>query len=87
MNLFDQMLENRAQRVLKKTNGELNRTLGLETLSALTDRVVGSSSVSKPDGTGGGDCRFVPLGIAMTLDSAEALDEHLRRRDGSPMEK
>lgn len=37
MNLFVQILANRAQKVLKKTDGESNRTLGLETASAFRD--------------------------------------------------
>ena len=87
MNLFDQMLENRAQKLLKNTNRESNRTLGLEIPSAFTDRVVGSSSVSNSDGTGEGDCCSTSLGIAMTRHSVKVFDEHLCRRDGSPMER
>ena len=50
MNLFVQMLENRAQRVLKNTDVESNWTFGLEISSVFGDRVVGSPSSADLDG-------------------------------------
>lgn len=87
MNLLDQTLANRAQRVLKNTGGESNCTLGREISSAQTDRPVGSGSSSNLDGTGEGDCCLVIVGTAMTRDPMEALGGHLCRRGGPPMER
>jgi len=84
MKLFDQILEKRAQKVLKNTNGESNRTLGLETSPTFTDRVVGPSSSLNLDGAGEADCCLTVIGIATTLDSMEALDKRSGRRDGPP---
>jgi len=85
MNLFDQILENRAQRVLKNTDGESNLTLGLEISSAFADRIVGPSSTSNSSGTGEGDWCLAFVGTAMEFDSMEAIGDLLCRRDGSPM--
>lgn len=78
---MDQILENRAQRVPKNTDGESNRTLGLETPSVFTDRVVGPSSTENASGTGERDCCLVFAGTAMKFDTAEILDELLCRRE------
>lgn len=83
MNLFDQTLANRAQRVLKSTDGESNRTPGLEIFS---DRIVGSTSSSKPDETEEADCCLGFVRAAMAIEPTEALAKHLCRRGGSPME-
>jgi len=73
MNLFVQMLTNRAQRVLKNTEGESNRTFGLCITSVFGDRVVGSPSSSNLDGTGEADCCLIVVGTALTLESMGAL--------------
>lgn len=78
---MDQILENRAQSVLKNTDGESNRTLGLETPSVFTDRVVGPSSTAKASGTGEGDRCLVFGGTAMKFGIAETVDELLCRRE------
>jgi len=85
MNLLDQMLEKRAQRVSKNTNGESNRTLGLEIPSMFTDRVAGSSSTSNSGGTWEGEWCFALVGTAIMFDSMEILDDPLCRRGGSPV--
>lgn len=86
MNLFDQTLANRAQSVLKNTDGESNRTLGLEIFSMFTDRMVGPASSPKLDETGEGDCCLGFVRTAMTLESTKTLAKHLCRRGGPPME-
>jgi len=74
MNLFVQMLANRAQRVLKNTEGESNRTCGLDTSSSVPkDLVVGSPPSSNLDGTGEADCCLVVVGMALTSESMGAL--------------
>ena len=74
------MLENRAQMVLKNTDGESNRTLGLEIPSVFTDRIAGPSSTSNMGGIWEGDWCLAFVGTAMKFDSMEALDELLCRR-------
>ena len=81
MNLFVQMLANRAQRVLKNTEGESNRTFGLGTSSVCNDRVVGSPSSSNLDGTGEAGCCLVVVGTALTSESMGALGESSGQRD------
>ena len=75
MNLFVQMLANRAQRVWKNTEGESNRTFGLG-VSEFKDRVVGSpeSSVNF-DETGEGDCCIVVAGVTLAVWFLRTLDE------------
>ena len=68
MNLFVQMLENRAQRVLKNADGESKRTLGLGIPSILGDRVVGSPSSANFDEGGEADCCLV-TGTSSTVGS------------------
>lgn len=85
MNLLDQMLEKRAQRVSKNTDGESNRTLGLEIPSIFTDRVAGSSSILNSSGTGEGEWCLAFVGTAIRFDPMEALDDPLCRRGGSPV--
>ena len=85
MNLLDQILENLAQRVSKNTDGESNRTLGLEISSVFTDRIFGPSSTSNSNTTGEGDCCLAFVGTAMEFDSVEAIGDLLCRRDGSPV--
>jgi len=84
-NLFDQILENLAQKVLKNTGGESNRTLGLEIPSVFTARVVGPSSTSNSNGSGEGDWCLAFVGTAIKFDSMGALGDLLCRRDGSPV--
>ena len=85
MNLLVQMLTNRAQRVLKNTEGESNRTFGLEISSVFKDRAAaGSPSSSNLDGTGEVDCRLIVAGAALTLESMGALGESSGGRDSSP---
>jgi hypothetical protein len=81
MNVLDQMLENRAQRVLKNADGESNRTLGLETPSVFTDRVVGPSSTANASGIGERDRPPVFVVTAMDFDTAETPHGLLCRRE------
>jgi len=83
MNLFVQMLTNRAQRVLKNTEGESNRTFGLGISPTFKDRVVGSPSSSNLDGTGEADCCLVVFGMALTSESMGALGESSGQSDSS----
>lgn len=80
------MLVNRAQRVLKNTDHESNRTLGLE-IPALTGRVLGSASSMNVDGIRDADCGLAVVGTAVMLDSMKALGESSTRRGGTPTEK
>ena len=75
VNLFVQILANRAQKVLKNTEGESNRTFGLDTFSVPKDRVVGSPSSSNLDGTGETDRRPIVVETALTPESMGALSE------------
>jgi hypothetical protein len=74
------MLTNRAQRVLKNTDGESNRTLGLVISSVPKDWVVGSASSSNLDGTGEADCCLAIVGTAVTVESMGAPGERSGRR-------
>ena len=85
MNLFVQTLAKRAQKVLKNTTGESNRTSGLETFSAFSHGVVGSASSANLDGTGETDRSLVAFGEAVTLGSMEALGERSGGRSDSPI--
>ena len=75
MNLLVQMLANRAQRVLKNTEGESNRTFGLDIFSVFKDWVAGSPSSSNLDGTGDADCCLIVVGAAFTPESMGDLGE------------
>ena len=86
MNLLVQILANRAQRVLKNTDGESNRTFGLTISSAVADRIVGSASSSNFDGTGEVDCCLVVVRTGVT-ESMGALDEGSGQRNASTVEK
>jgi hypothetical protein len=74
---------------LKNTDGELNRTLGLEISSVFKDRVVVSTSSSNLGRAGEANCCLVVviIGTAVTLESMVVLGEGSGRRDGSPMEE
>ena len=88
INLFVQMLANRAQMVSKNTEGESNRTCGLDTSSSASkDRVVGLPSSSNLGGTGEADCCRIVVGIASAPRSMGALGESSGRRDWPSMEK
>ena len=80
------MLTNRAQRVLKNTNGESNWTFGLE-ISLFTDQVLGLTSSSNFGGIWETDHGLVVIGNAVTLNSMRVLGESSTRRDGPPTEK
>ena len=85
MNLFVQILANRAHKVWKNTDTESNRTSGLTTASAVTDRVPGSSSSSNLDGTGETDCILVVVvGMGVTLESMVRVQV---KRDAPAMKK
>lgn len=73
-NRLVQMLAKRAQRVLKKTEGESNRTSGLAVGSMVADGMVGDpSSSSNFDGTGETDCCLVVVvGAGVMLGSMGA---------------
>jgi hypothetical protein len=72
-NLLVQMLAKRAQRVLKKTEGESNRISGLAAGSMVADGMVGDPSSSNFDGTGERDCCLVVVvGAGVTLGSMGA---------------
>jgi hypothetical protein len=77
MNLFVQMLTNRAQKVLKKTDGESNRIFGLTISSVLTDRV-GSALSSYLDGIGEADRCLVAFERDPTLESMAVPGEEGR---------
>lgn len=85
MNLLVQILANRAQRVLKNTDGESNRIFGLTISSAATGGVVGPASSSNFDGTGEAVCCLVVVRTGV-VESMEALDEGSGRRDVSAVE-
>lgn len=73
MNLLVQILAKRAQRVLKKTEGESNRTSGLAVSAIVADGMVGDPSSSNFDGTGETDCCLVVVvGAGVTLGSMGA---------------
>ena len=69
MNLFVQMLANRTQKVLRNTEGESNRTLGLVISFVFKGWVIGSPSSSNLDGTGEADCCLIVVGTALMLGS------------------
>jgi len=75
MNLFVQVLANRAQRVLKNINYESNRTFGLGISTAFKDWVVGSPSSVNFDGIMEADLCVAPPGLASTFGSTRTLDE------------
>ena len=75
MNLFVQILANRAQRVWKNTNGESNRTFSLGISSVFKDRVVRSPSSVNFDETGEGDCCIVFTRVALAVWFLRTLDE------------
>lgn len=83
MNLLVQILANRAQRVLKNTDGESNLIFGL----AVTDRMAGSASSSNFDGTGETDRCLVVVDTGATVDSMEVLGGDSGRRDDFVMDK
>jgi len=88
MNLLVQILANRAQRVLKNTDGESNRIFGLTTSSVATGEVVGSASSSNFDGTGEAACCLVVVrtGGTCATESMGALGGGSGRRDVSVVE-
>lgn len=70
MNLFVQILANRAQRVLKNTDGESNRIFGLTiSASVSVDPTVGSAPSSDLYGGGEADPSLVFFEIGATVDS------------------
>ena len=85
MNLLVQILTNRAQRVLKNTDGESNRIFGLTISSAATGRVAGPASSSNFDGTGEAACCLVVVRTGVE-ESMEVLDEGSGRRDVSAVD-
>lgn len=87
MNLFVQILVNRAKSVLKNTDGESNRTRGREVSPAFTDRVTESTSSSDLDRTGEAGCLLVVVGAVAVFESMGAVSRGSNRRDGPPMEK
>lgn len=87
MNLFVQILANRAKRVSRNTDGESNKTLGLEVSSTFVDRVTESTLSSNLDGTGEAGCWLVVVGAVTVFESMVILSEGSNRMDGSPTEK
>jgi len=75
MNLFVQMLVNRAQRVLKNTDDESNWIFGLGISSVVKDWVVGLSSSVNFDRIVESDRCVVVAGVASTFGSMRTLDE------------
>lgn len=79
MNLLVQILANRAQRVLRNTDGESNRILGLVISSVAMGRVVGSTSSSNLDGTGETDRCSVVVKAGGAFESMRGLGSSGRR--------